>query len=136
LTGSYVHRIRVRYAEVDAQGVVFNANWLVYFDDALTEFFGWLGYDPTKVFTEVLDVALVKAVVEWRGPAGFDDRMDITVKPARLGTSSFDLHFDARIDSRAVCEATITYVAMDPATHRSQPIPDEVRTRLEEAQSG
>jgi YbgC/YbaW family acyl-CoA thioester hydrolase len=35
---SFSHRIRVRYAEVDGQGVVFNAHWLTYFDETCTRF--------------------------------------------------------------------------------------------------
>ena len=40
---TFVHRVRPRYAEVDQQGVVFNAHWLTYFDDACTRFFESIG---------------------------------------------------------------------------------------------
>jgi acyl-CoA thioester hydrolase len=129
----YVHEIRTRYGEVDAQGVVFNAHWLTYFDDAITQFFAWLGYDPKTVFFEGFDFMLVKAVVEWRGPAGFDDVVMINVRPSRLGNSSFDMHFDARVEDRPVCEATITYVAIDPESQSPQPIPDKIRAELQAA---
>ncbi len=48
LSAPFVHRIRPRYAEVDQQGVVFNAHWLTYFDDACTRFFEWLGWDAER----------------------------------------------------------------------------------------
>jgi acyl-CoA thioesterase FadM len=77
--GRFVHVVRPRYAEVDAQGVVFNAHWLTYFDESCTRFFEWLGYEPSVAFFEEFDVMLVKAVVEWQGPAGFDDVVEIEV---------------------------------------------------------
>src|SRR4029079_12969103 len=65
---SFRHRIRVRYAEIDGQGVVFNAHWLTYFDDSCTRFMESLGFGPDFWVSE-FDVMLVKASLEWAGPA-------------------------------------------------------------------
>jgi acyl-CoA thioester hydrolase len=129
----FVHTVRPRYAEVDAQGVVFNAHWLTYFDESCTRFFEALGYEPSVAFFHEFDVMLVKAVVEWQGPAGFDDRVEIRVEPTRLGDSSLDLTYTARVDGGVVCTATITYVSIKPGTHESTSIPDTLRTKLEAA---
>ena len=45
---------------------------------------------------------IVKAVLEWEGPAGFDDVVDIVVEPTRLGTKSFDLRYRASVEGAAV----------------------------------
>ena len=74
---TFVHHLRPRYAEVDVQGVVFNAHWLTYFDEASTRFFDWMGFPPAVAFVRDFDVMVVKAVVEWEGPAGFDDDVAI-----------------------------------------------------------
>lgn len=130
---AFTHTVRVRYAEVDAQGVVFNAHYLTYCDDAMTRFFASLGYDPKETFTEggAFDVMLVKSVLEWKGSAGFEDELDIEVAPTRLGSSSFDLTFTARVAGRDVVVVVITYVSVTPGQHRSCPIPDEVRAQLD-----
>lgn len=125
----FVHRIRVRYAEVDGQGVVFNAHWLTYFDDACTRFMEDLGFGSDFWIRE-FDVMLVRAVIEWSGPARFDEWIDIAVVPARLGTKSFDLRYDAAVAGVAACAATITYVAVAPPAHTSVVIPDRVRSAL------
>jgi acyl-CoA thioester hydrolase len=125
----FVHRIRVRYAEVDGQGVVFNAHWLTYFDDSCTRFMSGLGFGPGFWIKE-FDVMLVKAVVEWLGPAGFDDWIDVEVVPARLGTKSFDLSYRACVEAREVCRATITYCAVRPGLNEPFEIPDPVRAAL------
>ena len=74
---------------------MFNAHWLTYFDEACTRFFEALGYDPKEAFFRDFDVMVVKAVLEWQGPAGFDDDVDIAVVPRRLGTKSFDIVYTA-----------------------------------------
>ncbi len=131
LSPSFVYRVRPRYAEVDQQGVVFNAHWLTYFDDSCTRFFESLGWTPKEAFFEEFDLMIVKAVLEWEGPAGFDDFVDIVVEPVRLGTKSFDLRYRAAVEGRPACTGVITYVSVQPSTHESTPIPDEVRARLE-----
>ena len=79
--GAFIHTVRPRYAEVDMQGVVFNAHWLTYFDEACTRYFDHLGYEAAEAFFKDFDVMLVKAVLEWSGPAGFDELVDIAVAP-------------------------------------------------------
>jgi acyl-CoA thioester hydrolase len=135
---TFVHSIRVRYGEVDAQGAVFNAHWLAYFDDAMTLFFDHLGFPPKETFTGqgTFDSILVHAVIDWKGPAGFDDVIRIAVRPVRLGTSSFDLRHSAEVEGRPTCEATITYVSVKPGGLEPQPIPESVRAKLEAAMGG
>ena len=126
----FTHRIRVRYAEIDGQGVVFNAHWLTYFDDSCTRFMDSLGFGP-GFWTVDFDVMLVRAVVEWQGSARFDEWVDIEVAPVRLGTKSFDLRYRATVEGRRACDATITYVAVKPGDNTSIAIPDEVRAALD-----
>ena len=128
----FTHHIRPRYAEVDAQGVVFNAHWLTYFDESQTRFFEAMGLNSKEAFFTHFDVMVVKAVLEWQGPAGFDDDVAITVRVPRLGTSSFDIEYRARCNGEPACTGTITYVSVIPGTHDSTPIPEEIRSGLAE----
>ncbi len=129
MTESFVHHIRVRYAEVDGQGVVFNAHWLTYFDDSCTRFMESLGFGADFWIKE-FDVMLVRAEIEWSGPARFDEWIDVEVVPTRLGTKSFDLRYRASVAGALACEATITYVAVAPGEYGSVPLPDAVRNAL------
>jgi acyl-CoA thioester hydrolase len=74
----------------------------------------------------------VKAVLEWSGPARFDDWLDVSAETARIGTKSFDVRYRASVDGRPACEAVITYVAVKPGTTGSIELPDEVRNVLTE----
>ena len=135
---TFTHTIRPRYAEVDMQGVVFNAHWLTYFDDSCTRFIESLGFDPKEAFFEggAFDFMLVKAVLEWKGPAGFDQEIVIAVRPDRIGTKSFDFRYSATVEGKPVCEGVITYVCVEHKTNESQPIPEVLRVRLEGALEG
>jgi acyl-CoA thioester hydrolase len=125
----FTHRIRVRYAEVDGQGVVFNAHWLTYFDDACTRFMESLGFGADFWVSE-FDVMLVKATLEWSASARFDQWIDVEVVPARVGTKSFDLRYTASVDGTTACVGTITYVSITPGANTSSVLPDKVREAL------
>ena len=130
-TAPFTHRIRVRYAEVDGQGVVFNAHWLTYFDETCTRYVESWGFGADYWINE-FDVMLVKAVLEWSGPARFDEWIEVAVTPVRIGTKSFDLRYDASVGGRPACQAFITYVAIKPSTNNSIELPDHVRAVLME----
>ena len=131
----FVHRVRPRYAEVDAQGVVFNAHWLTYFDEACTRWFEAMGFMPATAFFRDFDVMLVKAVLEWQGSAGFDEVVEVAVEPVRLGNASFDVRYTATIEGRPICVGTVTYVSVQPGTHESAPVPEMLREQLETARA-
>ncbi len=118
------------------QGVVFNAHWLTYFDEACTRFFEAIGYEPDVAFFTEFDVMLVKAVLEWQGPARFDQPVAIAVAPSRLGTTSLDLRYTATTVGEPACTATITYVSVQPGSHTPEPIPADLRARLEARLTG
>ena len=127
---TFRHRIRVRYAEIDGQGVVFNAHWLTYFDDSCTRFMESLGFGPDFWVSE-FDVMLVKAILEWSRPARFDEWIDIVVEPTRIGTKSFDLRYTASVGERPACIGVVTYVAIQPGSNASVELPPQVRAALE-----
>jgi len=132
---TFTHTVRPRYAEVDMQGVVFNAHWLTYFDEACTRYFESLGFDPKVTFFEggAFDVMVVKATLEWKGPAGFDDHVAIGVRADRVGDKSFDLRFSASVEERPACVGMITYVSVKPGTKESCAIPAGLRAGLEQS---
>lgn len=127
----FVHHVRPRYAEIDQQGVVFNAHWLTFFDEASTRFFAAILDAPASTVFRDFDVMVVKATLEWEGPAHFEDDVAIAVQATRIGTASFDLTYTATVDGRGACVGTITYVSVTPGTRGSTPIPAGIRSSLE-----
>lgn len=127
---TFRHHLKVRYGEVDLQGVVFNAHYLAYVDDAIDTWFR-LALGPS--FQEHdWDVMLKKATVEWFSPAGLGDTLQLDARIGRWGTTSFDVHVDGSVDERHVFAATITYVGVHFGTHTPRVAPDAVRRALGE----
>jgi acyl-CoA thioester hydrolase len=124
---------RVRYSEVDAQAVVFNAHYLTYFDTAITEYFRALGYDYLgEVARTCIDFHTVKSVVEYKAPIRFDEEIDVCVRVAGIGRSSIVLALaifaNGSEDLRATGE--IIWVATDQKTHQSVVVAEELREMI------
>jgi acyl-CoA thioester hydrolase len=126
----FVHTLRVRYSECDAQGIVFNANWLTYFDVTLTEWFRAMFGSYDALVDSGSDVVLAETTVRFRGPARFDDELAIGAAVARLGNTSMVVAFTARRGEEVLVEGRTVYVWVDPKTLGKQQIRAEVRDRL------
>ncbi len=131
----FVHRLRVRYHECDAQGVVFNANHFAYFDVALTELWRDRFGSYAALVESGADVVVRDAQATFHAPARFDDELDLEVSVERLGTTSMVLSVAERRGGDLLVDGRMTYVFVDPATGAKQEIPDFVRGRLSEAPS-
>ena len=94
---TFTHPHRVRYLEVDAQGVVFNSWYLAWFDDAMTAFLLHRGLPYADMLASGHDVQLVRSEIDWRTGVGFEDEVAIAVSTARLGRTSFALDFEVRL---------------------------------------
>lgn len=128
---TYRHTHRVRYGEVDAQRVVYNAHYLAWCDDAVE---AWLASLDDDLDLAVLgwDFMLKRAVLEWQGSSGLRDQVDVEVGVGRWGSTSFDLWFVGTVRDRPVFNATITYVGVRLGTAEPMVTPAAVRTRLGE----
>jgi acyl-CoA thioester hydrolase len=127
------HPFRVRYSEVDAQGVVFNAHYLTYFDTSITEYFRALGYDYLgEVARTGVDFHLVRSVVEYKAPIRFDEEIDVCVRVARIGRSSITLALaifgKGTEDLRATGE--IVWVSTDQRTHKPVDVDESLRALI------
>ena len=129
--------LRVRYAECDAQKVVFNSRYAEYVDVGLNEFLRAAGVHAQFV-SGPLDFQLVKQTVEWKAPARFDEVLELSIWPVRLGTTSFTFRTDFRLagaDSVIVTVETV-YVLVDAKSLTKLPIPDSLRTAFSEGGAG
>jgi acyl-CoA thioester hydrolase len=122
---------RVRYAECDAQKVVFNARYADYTELASTEFMRALGYGE-ELISGALDYQLVKQTIEWKAPARFDDVLEARVRALHTGTTSFSLAIEYRRAGEAPLLASVetVYVLVDENTLEKRPLPEDFRNRL------
>lgn len=129
------HRLRVRYAEIDAQSIVFNAHYLTYFDTSLTEFFRSIGihFAGHEASTRDYDYHTVKSVVEYHAPIFFDEVIDIYVGVARIGNSSltFKLFIFVADEDTPRTSGEIIWVHANRKTGKSAPLPADIIKKLE-----
>jgi len=130
MSSPFQYRLRVRYAECDAQKVVFNARYGDYVDLASSEFFRALGYGA-ELLDGRLDYQLVRQLTEWQAPARHDDVLAISVTSPRQGTTSFQLDFAFRRlgETALLARVETVYVLVTPALAK-RPLPDDFRARL------
>ena len=121
---SYAIQIRVRYNECDAQGIAFNANYLVYVDEAVDR---WIS-DTLGV--DAIDLVVKRATVEWQSPARRGEVLSLVPSVSRWGTTSFDLTVTGNVDDRSVFIATLVYVNVVPGGRSPAPVPQHVRAAL------
>lgn len=123
-------RMRARYAEIDAQSVVFNSRYLEYFDIGITEYWRAVGMYDTPV-TDEFHVA--RAVVEYKSPILLDEEFDMCVRCAKIGRSSmtflFEIHGAGGEDLRATGEEISVHVA--EVRGRPAPVPDRIIAMFE-----
>jgi acyl-CoA thioester hydrolase len=130
---SFFHRLRVRWAEVDLQRVVFNGNYLLYFDVAFTEYWRHTGLpDPLAQQAAGAELFVRKAQIEYHGSAGFDDEIDIGVRCARLGRSSMTMALAIFRGDEHLIDGELVYVYADAHQKKSVAIPAAWRARIGE----
>ena len=126
--------LRVRWAEVDRQGVVFNAHYLLYCDVCVTEYWRAIGmHYPDDFVAQGHDLFVRKSTVEYFSAAYYDDELEICGRIARLGNSSmrFVVETYRRRQYEAVLvTAELIYVHTELASRTAQQIPYEMRARV------
>jgi acyl-CoA thioester hydrolase len=126
--------LRVRWAEVDMQGVVFNGHYLTYCDVAVTEYWRAVGLRyPQDMVAFGTDTFVRKATLEYFAAAVYDDELFICGRAAQLGRSSlrFALELFRQSETeRPLIAAELVYVNADPVQKRSQPWPEKIRALI------
>ena len=126
----FVHRLRVRYHECDAQGIVFNSNHFAYFDVTLTELWRAAFGSYDAMVEAGSDVVVADAQASFKGSPRFDDELDVEMTIVKLGTSSMVSEFAERRDGEVLVTGRLVHVFVDPATMTKQEIPRHVRDKL------
>lgn len=127
----FFHRLRVRWAEVDMQKIVFNAHYLMYFDTAISDYWRALAlpYEATMLGLGG-DLYVKKASIEFHGSARFDDQLDVALKCQHIGKSSMSFTGAIFRGEEHLISCELIYVFADPATQKSKPVPASLRDIL------
>ncbi len=131
------HRQRVRWAEVDMQKVVFNGNYLMYFDTAVSEYWRALALPYEAALRQLGgDIFVKKATVEYHASAHFDEVLDLGVRCARVGNSSMLFEVAIFFGDRLIASGELVYVYTSATSQVAQPVPPALRHVLETFEAG
>ncbi len=133
----HLERLRVRWAEVDMQKIVFNGHYLMYFDTAVAGYWRSLAV-PYERFVQDLggDLYVKKATLEYRASARYDDSLRVGMRCARVGNSSMLLQGGAFRQDELLVSCELVYVFADPATQTSKPVPAPLRDLFSAFEAG
>jgi acyl-CoA thioester hydrolase len=131
------HTLRVRWAEVDPQNIVFNGHYLSYFDIGITEYWRAIGLPyPEGLAGTGGDVFAVRSVINYHASAHYDEFLDICVRAAKLGNSSMTFEMAIFRAGERLISGEMVYVNADPETKKSRPLPEKLRKAIEVWEAG
>jgi acyl-CoA thioester hydrolase len=126
----FAHPLRVRYGECDPQGIVFNANYLLYFDVAFTELWRAAIGPWQEMVDSGIDAVVADAAISFRAPARFDDELQLRAQPTRLGTTSITTQIDVLREQSLLVTGTLRHVCVDADSWQKTELPDWIRDGL------
>jgi acyl-CoA thioester hydrolase len=129
---TFAFSLRVRWSEVDRQGIVFNPNYFVYADIAFSEYFRALGFPYPQGLEEIgSDLFAVSADGRFHASAHYDDVLEIVYRTALVGRSSIRFELAVYRDAALLFDGALVYVNADPKTRVPQPLPRQLIEHIE-----
>lgn len=130
-------KLRVRYQECDAQGIVFNARYGDYADIADTEYFRQLVGNDNELIALGFDKRVISYQIQWANPAFFDDVLHLCCETIHVGNTSYTVLIKcAREDNgnlQPVAEMKITYVMIETKGNTKTAIPERLKEGFNKA---
>jgi acyl-CoA thioester hydrolase len=124
---NFIYPIRVRYAEVDAQGIVFNAHYLTYFDCTITEYYRKLKYNyAIEVKKNKKDFHVIRTIIDYKKPLVFDQLIEACLRTSNIGFSSitYDIGLFEKNRNKMLALGTIIQVYTDQIKMKPAKLPN------------
>lgn len=126
---TYYHQLSVRFADTDANGHVFFANYLTFFDQAFVHYLKAIGFGYRQFVQRGLNFFYAEALTRFKSGAVFDQLLDIYPAISRLARTSFTTEFEIydHASGAFVNSGYIVSVVVDMKTEKPHPIPEAFR---------
>jgi acyl-CoA thioester hydrolase len=130
-----VWETRVRFAETDAQGVVFFGEYLTYLDETFAAFLEAIDYPYDQLVAEGWETHVVNVDVDYHGTAGFTDDLVCGTYVSAIRNSSLTFEWRCRRGEETLASGSVTHVAVDAESGASVRVPDSFREAVVAFQS-
>ncbi|MCE4539177.1 YbgC/FadM family acyl-CoA thioesterase [Pelomonas sp. P7] len=133
----HLEPLRVRWAEIDAQGIVFNGHYLTYLDTAISGYWRALALPYAETMKGLGgDLYVRRATLDYRGSARYDDRLDVGIRCREFGGSSMMVDGAVFHGDQMLVQAETIYVFADPDTQSPVRLPDALRRVILDFEAG
>jgi acyl-CoA thioester hydrolase len=111
----FAHRIRIRFAETDAMGIVHHAAYLPYLEEARVAYLRHLGHPYEEVRRDGFNFAVLEVVVRYRRPLEFDELVDVRLRAGAVSRASFQLAYLLTVADEVRATAVTVHGCVDPS---------------------
>ena len=118
------YNLKVYYEDTDAQGVVYYANYLKFFERARTEYLRAVGYEQMELMGAGIIFVVRGVEMKLHKPARLDDNIIVRTQLVKLGKVSFDFKQTAFVEDTTIAEANIKCGSLDPNTFKPSSLPE------------
>lgn len=112
---SYSHRLRTRFAETDAMGVVHHSQYAIYLEAARVEYLRAIGRPYDRQREEGIDFAVVELFVQYRAPLRFDEEVDVAVRLSGAARGAFTMEYLLSVGGQVRAVAATVHGATTPS---------------------
>ena len=128
-------KLRVRYAEIDAQGHVNNAVYLSYFEVGRVEWLRAAGLSYRELEEQGYGIVVVEVLAHYRRAAFFDDELTLRTELADLSRASMRFEYVVSRDGELLVTGHTRHACVDLATGKPIRVPEELLEAACEASS-
>ncbi|MGB7220346.1 MAG: thioesterase family protein [Vicinamibacterales bacterium] len=134
--GRSTSRVRVRYAETDKMGVVYYANYLVWFEVGRTDLLRSAGWSYREMEADGYVLPVVEVACVYRQPARYDDELEVRTVGSLISPVRVEFQYEVvrAADQVTLATGRTTHAALDNEG-RPRRLPERVRTLFEKERS-
>jgi acyl-CoA thioester hydrolase len=123
--------VKVRYAETDAQGVVYHGSYVVWFEVGRTEYCDAAGYPYARMEAEGVNIVVSDLAARFRRPARYGDTVRVATRLAALRSRGCTFGYRVLLPDRSLAvEGETVHLFVDRATGKPVAAPEPIRAAL------
>ncbi|MGZ4334536.1 MAG: acyl-CoA thioesterase [Gaiellaceae bacterium] len=133
----FATRVRVRFADTDAQGVAHNTSYLVWFEVARVEYLRTYAGGYQTLRDHGIEALVLESFCCYRVPARFDDELDVHARCVDVRGARFRYEYEVvRSDGTLVADGWTAHACVDPASFRPTRVPQWLVDAIRSAEAG
>lgn len=133
----FTTRVRVRFADTDAQGVAHNTSYLVWFEVARVEYLRAYAGGYQALRDHGIEALVLESFCRYRVPARFDDELDVHARCVDVRGARFRYEYEiVRSDGTLVADGWTAHACVDPASFRPTRVPQWLVDAIRSAEAG